>query len=84
MSYDYKSIAIFVLPVLLSLTMFILSAVSLGSVDKLNALDPDVKDARRSSQGVLSISVFALVVSAVVLYNNKGIFNPKPSFIYYF
>ncbi len=70
---------------LLSLTLLILSAVSLGSVNKMSATkapsDEDVKNAQRSSTGLVIISVVLVLISGYKCYKE---YKPKQQSIYYF
>jgi hypothetical protein len=74
-----------ILAALLSLTLLILSSVALGSANKMNATkmpsEDDVKNAKRSSTGLVVISIVLVMISAVAAY---GEFKPKQQSIYYF
>jgi hypothetical protein len=70
---------------LLALVLLILSSVSLGSANKIQADQPaakvDVDNVRRSSQGLVVISVALVLAASWQLY---GEYKPKQQSIYYF
>lgn len=75
-----------VLSCALALTLLILSAVSLGSVKKMDKTkapsDEDIKNAERSSTGLVVISIVLALMCAYKAYDQ---FKPtKQQSIYYF
>lgn len=82
-NYDYKAIAIALFPALLSLVLVILSGVSYGSVSKMDESTKQ-RDAKRSSSGILLISIAMLLYFGYMLYDNKDVLKPKTQFVYYF
>lgn len=76
---------LYILAAVLSLVLVILSGVSLGSVNKMDETKTpskdDITNAKRSSTGLLVISIALFVVSGALTYSE---FAPKRQSIYYF
>lgn len=67
---------------LFSLTLLILAAVNKGSVDKIKEDSEHVKNTKRTSTGILTLSVVMLLVAAYNLYQHYP--SQSKNIVYYF
>jgi hypothetical protein len=78
---DFKANYMEILAGLFSLTLLILAGVNYGSISKIKETGEDKRNAERSSQGVLALSVVLFLLAAYKLYE---VYPKSSNVIYYF
>lgn len=78
---DFKANFMEILAGLFSLTLLILAGVNYGSVTKISEKTEDKRNAERSSQGILALSVVLFLLAAYKLYD---VYPKSSNVIYYF